>query len=408
MSHPITCPQCQHPFNIDAVLSEQFDAKYRTQYAQREKDITFREKALSMQQAQQETVLIQKLQEREREFKVQLRRELEKETASRQQGLEAELTAKSQRISELLRTETDLRRKQRELEEAQAGVDAEIERRLSVERKTLQLRLTDEAQQKAQLVIQEKELLIDQLNKRVQEMQQKITQGSMQVQGEAQEMLLEQLLQDTHRLDQIEEIKKGELGADVAQLVRNLYGKLCGTILYESKRTKHFSEDWVTKLRQDMLHRNASIGVLVTNMLPKGVVGIDHRRDDNIFICTMADVKVLSIALRAQLVQVEEIQLVQINQDDKMKLLYSYLTGPEFKNQLVTIRSVFGQMQKSLSSEKKRALTLFKTREKQLDTILHSLTGLVGSINGIAGLTLAEFDDFEVLEDDEQPLLESE
>lgn len=231
MSHPITCPQCQHPFNIDAVLSEQFDAKYRTQYAQREKDITFREKALSMQQAQQETVLTQKLQEREREFKVQLRRELEKETAARQQGLEAELTAKSQRISELLRTETDLRRKQRELEEAQAGVDAEIERRLSVERKTLQLRLNDEAQQKAQLVIQEKELLINQLNKRVQEMQQKITQGSMQVQGEAQEILLEQLLRDTHRLDQVEEIKKGELGADVAQLVRNLYGKLCGTIL---------------------------------------------------------------------------------------------------------------------------------------------------------------------------------
>lgn len=407
MSHPITCPQCQHPFNIDAVLSEQFDAKYRTQYAQREKDITFREKALSMQQAQQETVLTQKLQEREREFKVQLRRELEKETAARQQGLEAELTAKSQRISELLRTETDLRRKQRELEEAQAGVDAEIERRLAGERKLLQGRLTDEAQQKAQLVIQEKELLIEQLNQRVQDMQRKITQGSMQVQGEAQEILLEQLLRDTHRLDQVEEIKKGELGADVAQLVRNLYGKLCGTILYESKRTKQFSEDWVAKLRQDMLQRNAPIGVLVTTVLPKGVVGIDHRCEDNIFICTMADVKVLSIALRAQLVQVEEVQLVQINQGDKMRLLYSYLTGPEFKTQLVTIRSVFGQMQKSLSSEKKRALTAFKTREKQLDTILHSLTGMVGSINGIAGLTLAEFDDYEVL-DEEASLLESE
>lgn len=156
-----------------------------------------------------------------------------------------------------------------------------------------------------------------------------------------------------------------------------------------------------------MLQRNAPIGVLVTTVLPKGVVGIDHRREDNIFICTMADVKVLSIALRAQLVQVEEVQLVQINQGDKMRLLYSYLTGPEFKTQLVTIRSVFGQMQKSLSSEKKRALTAFKTREKQLDTILHSLTGMVGSINGIAGLTLAEFDDYEVL-DGEASLLESE
>ena len=407
MSHSISCPQCQHPLNIDAVLSEQFDAKYRAQYAQRDKDITFREKALTMELAQRETALTQKLQAREGEFKAQLRRELEKETVVQQQSLEAELSAKSLRISELLRTESDLRRQKRELEEAQAGVDAEIERRLAGERKTLQGRLTEEAQQKAQLVIQEKELLIGQLNQRVQEMQQKITQGSMQVQGEAQEMLLEQLLRDTHRLDQIEEIKKGELGADVAQLVRNLYGKLCGTILYESKRTKHFSEDWVIKLRQDMLQRNAPIGVLVTAILPKGVAGIDHRRDDNIFICTMADVKVLSIALRAQLVQVEEIQLVQINQGDKMKLLYSYLTGPEFKAQLVTIRSVFGQMQKSLNSEKKRALTTFKTREKQLDTILHSLTGMVGSINGIAGLTLAEFDDYELL-DDEPSLLESE
>jgi len=407
MSHPITCPQCQHPVNIDAVLSEQFDAKYRTQYAQREKNILFQENALLMQQAQQETIVTQKLQEREQAFKVQLRQELAKETDARQQGLEAELTAKSQRIGELLRTETDLRRKQRELVEAQAGMDAEIERRLAGERKSLHLKLTDEAQQKAQFIIQEKELLIDQLNKRVQEMQQKITQGSTQIQGEVQEMLLEQLLRDTHRLDQIEEIKKGELGADVAQVVRNLYGKLCGTILYESKRAKHFSEEWVTKLRQDMLQRNAPIGVLVTTLLPKGVEGIDHRRDDNIFICTMADIKVLSIALRAQLIQVEEIQLVQLNQGDKMRLLYSYLTGPEFKTQLVTIRSVFGQMQKGLNNEKKRALTAFKTREKQLDTIVYALTGMVGSINGISGLTLADFDDFEVIDEDEQPLLES-
>ncbi|MFD2936154.1 DUF2130 domain-containing protein [Spirosoma flavum] len=408
MSHPITCPQCQHPFDIDAVLSDQFDAKYRAHYAQQDKDLRFREQAVTMQKAQQETLINQKLQERATEFKRQLRKELETELASRQQGLENELMAKSQKISELLRTETDLRRKQRELEEAQAGIDAELERRLADERRRLLPQLADEAQQKAQYAIREKELLIDQLTKRVNDMQQKINQGSMQVQGEVQEVLLEQLLRDTHRLDQVDEIKKGELGADVAHLVRNLYGKSCGTILYESKRAKQFSEDWVTKLRQDMLQRNAPIGVLVTAVLPKGVADMDHRHDDNIFICTMTNVKGLSMALRAQLIKVEEVQLVQLNQGDKMKLLYNYLTGPEFKAQLVSIREVFGMMRKGLDAEKKRALTIFKTREKQLDTILYGLTGIVGSINGIAGLTLAEFDDYELLDGEELSLLDSE
>ncbi|GAB3950086.1 DUF2130 domain-containing protein [Spirosoma harenae] len=407
MSHPITCPQCQHHFDIDAVLSDQFDAKYRAQYAQREKDLKFREQTLTMQQSQHEVIITQKVQARERELKDQLRKQLENEMAARQQVMETELATKSRKISELLRTETDLRRKQRELEEAQAGIETQIERRLATERKILQAQLATEAKQKAQFLIQEKDLLIDQLNKRVQDMQQKINQGSMQVQGEVQEILLEQLLRDTYRLDHIEEIRKGELGADVAQVVRNHFGKLCGTILYESKRTKHFSEEWVNKLRQDMHQRNAFIGVLVTATMPKGVEGIDHRCDDNIFICTMADIKVLSIALRAQLVQVEEVQVIQANQGDKMKLLYNYLTGPEFKNQLVTIREVFGQMRRNLDAEKKRSLTIFSKREKQLDTILHCLAGVVGSINGIAGLTLTEFDDYEVLVEDHQ-LMESE
>lgn len=407
MSHPISCPQCQHSFDIDAVLSDQISNRYRNLYAQREKDLTFREQALTKQQAQQEALFSQQLQERLRHVKAQVRNELEQETTARQQTLEAELSAKSKQIADLLRTETELRRKQRELEEARAAIDVEIERRLMQERQQLQTRLASEARQKAELVVQEKELLIEQLTKRVQDMQQKISQGSTQVQGEAQELLLENLLRTTHRLDQIDEIRKGELGADVTQLVRNLYGRHCGTILYESKRTKHFSEEWVSKLRHDMRQRNAAIGVLVTTALPKDVAGIDHRTDDNIFICTMADVKVLSIALRAQLVQVEEVQLVQLNQGDKRKLLYNYLTGPDFKTQLVTIREVFGQMRKNLDAEKKRAMLQLKAREKQLDTLLHCLTGVVGTINGISGLTLAEFDDYELL-DAETPLLDSE
>lgn len=399
MQNHITCPKCRHEINVEAVLSEQIEASHRAEWNLKNAEFMKREQALKEAQGLIDTQVQQKVQLRETQLRSEAKIQAKNEYENRLSDLLNEVNAKSQKISEMSKREADLMRQQRELNEAKASIRTEIEKGIALERVQLQAQAAEKAEQQAKLSLQEKDILIDQLHKQMADMQRKMQQGSTQLQGEAQELVLENLLQATHTADGFEEIKKGEFGADFVQTVRNPFGKVCGQILYESKRTQHFSEDWVLKFKQDMQLKKADIGVIVTQALPKGVTQFELR-EGNIYICTPLYVKALSYALRALLIQLDDVRVVQVNHADKSRLLYDYLTSTEFSNHLQTFNGIFNKMQADLNREKKASMMRFKQREKQIELLNENFAKVAGSLNGISGRALVEFDEFEVVEEE--------
>ncbi|MFN8353668.1 MAG: DUF2130 domain-containing protein [Spirosomataceae bacterium] len=404
-NYHIHCPKCNHEINIETVLAERIEAEQAAKFAIRQKELDQQELQIAQAKENQQALLAQLLSQEKTKLMQQLKTQIGAEKEEEVALLKNELNQKSKIVAELRQQEGNLLRQKRQLDEEKAGINAEIEKRIAQELVGIEQKFKEKSQEEAMLKLKEKDMLIEQLNDRVKDMQRKMEQGSIQLQGEAQELVIEEMLRRTHPFDIIEEIKKGENGADLLQVVQNKLGQPCGGILYESKNTKHFSEGWVQKLKDDMLLKKVDLGVIVTQALPKGISTFEQR-EDNVWICSFEHLKALTFVLRASLLKVDEVRIVQANQGEKSQMLYHYLMSPEFKNQLSVIHDTFAQMHTSLAKEKKAAIANFKKREKEIDRVLVNLSGIAGSINGISGQTVAEFAEFEVLED-EMALLES-
>lgn len=399
MTNQIQCPKCSHEINIESVLAARIETEQNAKLATRLQELNQRERRIAQQQTDLQTQLAQLLAQEKAKLMPQLKAQINAEKEAELTSLQNELNDKSRQVIGLKKQEGELRSQQRRLEEAQAGIDAEIEKRLTVEKEQLTAQLKANFYYDHATEMKQKDMVIEQMKTQLNDMKRRVEQGSMQLQGEAQELVMEEMLRFTHPVDLLEEIKKGENGADLLQTVRNRLNQNCGSILYESKNTKAFSEGWVQKLKEDMLLKKADLGVIVTKALPKGVSSFEQR-EDNLWICSFEHLKALTYVLRAALLRVDDVRIVQANQGEKSRMLYDYLMGNEFKNQLKTIHDTFVQMYTSLGKEKKTALVNFKKREKEIDRIMLNLSGIAGSINGIAGQTVAEFAEFEVLEED--------
>ena len=230
-------------------------------------------------------------------------------------------------------------------------------------------------------------------------MRRKSEQGSMQLQGEVLELLLEELLTTSFPFDKIGEVGKGIRGADCIQIVRNQFGQEAGKIIYESKRTKDFSNDWIDKLKTDMRNLGADVAVIVTQAFPKDMDRFGER--DGVYICTFAEVKSVALVLRNAILKVYDAKKSQDNKGDKMVMLYDYLIGSEFSEQWKAIREGFMSMKLSIQRERDTMEKLWKAREKQLEKVLLNAAHIRGSIEGIAGADAVNLN----LTDDNEPLL---
>lgn len=399
MKNQIHCPKCNHEINIEAVLAERIENEQNAKFTARAKELEQREQSLINDKQNLQNQVQALLTQEKAKLTQQLKAEIDAQNASVLTDLQKELSEKSKQVSDLKKQEGDLLRQKRLLEEAQAGVESEIEKRLAKERELLMAQLQEKAHNDNAMAIKQKDIVIEQMKKQVEDMKRKMEQGSTQLQGEAQELVIEELLKATHPFDTIEEIKKGENGADILQKVCNRLGQTCGSILYESKNTKVFSDNWVTKLKEDMLLKKADLGVIVTKALPKGVSSFEMR-EENLWICSFEAFKALTFVLRASLLRVDDVRIVQANQGEKSKMLYEYLMSNEFKSQLKAVHDTFANMHASLIKEKNASIKNFKKREKEIDRIMLNLSGIVGSINGISGQTVAEFAEFEIMPED--------
>ncbi len=214
-------------------------------------------------------------------------------------------------------------------------------------------------------------------------MRRKAEQGSMQLQGEVQELALEELLRSAFPFDMISEVGKGVRGADCIQTVRNNIGIECGRIIYESKRTENFTADWIDKLKADMLSQGAEIAVIVTKTMPKDMQQFGEK--NGVYICGFNEVKSLANVLRNAILKISESRKNQENKGDKMVALYDYLTGQEFVGNWNAIRSGFQQLRTLLQKEREDFEKNFKKKEKQIEMIIQNSLHISGSIEGIAG-----------------------
>jgi hypothetical protein len=232
------------------------------------------------------------------------------------------------------------------------------------------------------------QIQLDEQKKLAEEMRRRAEQGSMQRQGEAQELMLEQILREHFPFDEIEEVGKGVEGADCIQVVRNPQGQACGRIIFESKRTKNWQAGWLEKLKNDKRSKQADIGILVTQALPKDMERFGER--DGIWICRFEEVAAVAAILRKGLITIQELSKSQENKGEKMQMLYDYLTGKEFRGQVEAIMEGFLSMKNGISKERLQMEKIWKEREKQLEKVLINTSGLFGSVKGIAGASLPD------------------
>lgn len=412
----ITCPNCNHRFEPADGMRDEIEKELRSKMIewQKKKDKEFQEKENAFQQLinAKEIEFNNKLQSEKNTIQTQLQEQLRKtisadfETQLKQ--LQQADIEKEEKLKEARKKELEFLTKERELKNKEAELEISLQKRLSEERNKLseEVRKIEEQriaqmQEEFNLKIAEKEKQLEDQRKLAQQMKQKAEQGSMQLQGEIQELLLEDLLKTTFPFDKIEEVGKGVRGADCIQIVHTKLGTEAGKIIYESKRTKDFSNDWIEKLKTDMRSLSADIAIIVTQTLPKDMDRFGEK--DGVYICTFSEVKSVAALLRNALLKVFEVKKSQHNQGDKMVMLYDYLVGSEFGEQWKAIREGFMSMKISIQKERDMMEKIWKAREKQLEKVLLNATHIRGSIEGIAGLDSINLN---MLDDEETLLLE--
>jgi len=341
-----------------------------------------------------EALAAQKIAFAERESRLRAEGLAEGEETRRR--LEADLKSKSERLKELNILRADKVRLEREKEELASELSAKAEAEFSLKLKEAKASIARQETERNELVIAELKKQLEDQRKMTEEMRVKQEQGSMQLQGEVQELAIEKWLKEKFLSDEIEEIGKGDMGADSIQFVRNTAGKICGSIYYESKRTKVFQEAWIGKLKKDMMEKKADIGVIVTAVYPKEMDRMGFK--DGIYICTYDEFKGLCVFLRDILIKVSAAYAAEENKNEKSVVLYKFLTSNEFKMQFEGIVSAFRTLKDDFEKEKRAIQSQWKKRECQLENVLTITANMYGSIRGIAGNSVPRIEGLELEE----------
>lgn len=391
MNQSINCPNCGVHIDIEEILKHQMEEQLQAEFQKKIQN------ELSKINAEKERILkekmdLDKLKESEHE-RLRLKLEEEKRKIAEieeKKAKEASANLLNQINEKLQKSEVEiLTLKQKELElknneeRLKQQYEFEMKRKLFEEQQSIENKVRQEEQEKIKLQQMEWEKkLKDQMNL-VEEMQRKAQQGSMQLQGEVLELAIEEMLKKTFPFDEIIEVQKGVRGADIIQKVRNNQLKECGSIIYETKRTENWSNDWIEKLKKDKLSSHADIAILITQAFPKNYNGFAYI--DGVWVCSYKEVESVSKAMRMQLIQFAEISKTQENKGDKSMLLYDFLTSQDFRNAMEAIIDSFSKMKDDLEREKNAMLKHWKSRELQIERVRDHSINLYASIKNIGG-----------------------
>ena len=394
MTNTIKCPNCGHSFNVEKALSGELEAHIKAEYEEKAAKQAERLNAEKREIEEAKKQLREQKEKQDELIKSELAKVLELEKkkieASTQESFEERLKElqkeNEQRKAEnrtLKQKEVELMRQEASLKEEREELELKIEKQLLEKQQEIEDKAR--AKERESFELEKIKLLkqIDDNKKLAEAMKKKAEQGSMQLQGEVQELAIEKLLAVSYPFDIIKEVPKGVRGADSIQTVINSQQQECGTIVYESKNTKSFANNWIDKLKQDQITCKADIAVLVTQSMPSDMDRFGEK--DGVWICGYHELKSLSFVLREMLIKTHTVKTAEENKGDKMELLYNYLTGNEFVQNIKRIVENYDGMINQLNSEKKAMYKIWASREKQIWVVQENISALFGSIKGIAG-----------------------
>lgn len=421
MPTAIKCPKCGFGFAIEEAVSEEYKKELQQQMLayKRQKDDELHKHKIEMEK--KESSFRELLARSEQDFSNKLAEERKRVRDAVESDLRKTITAdfenqvrllsesnrqSDEKLREARKKELEYLQKEQELLTREQEMQLTLQKQLMAGRQALSEQIRKEESEKValretefQLRLRELEKQLDDQKKLAEEMKRKAEQGSMQLQGEAQELLLEETLRENFPEDLIVEVGKGVEGADCMQIVRSRTGLEYGKIIFESKRAKGWNNNWVEKLRNDMRSRQADLAILVTQVFPRNMECFGER--DGIWICSFREVSGLTAALRNAIIRVAESKKAEENKGEKMQMLYSYLTGIEFRQQVEAIVEGFVAMKNSITRERIQMEKLWKEREKQLEKVLINTSGLYGSVKGIAGASVSSIPLLEAASDED-------
>jgi hypothetical protein len=415
----IKCPNCGTDIDVQDILAHQLEEeikqKYQSQIAEEKKKYEGEQEKLKQEKLafeaakKKENELFQnrlesQLKEEKKAIEIKLKSKLKEEQSEQFEALQKELNEKSEQVKELNRTKAEIEKLKREKGELKEAAEAAAQKKLNETLITEKEKIRKLEEDKNELRFKEMQKQLEDQKKLTEEMKRKQEQGSMQMQGEVQELAIEEWLATQFPLDTIEEIKKGARGGDCLQHVNTRSAQNCGTIYYESKRTKDFQPSWIEKFKADIRDKGATIGVLVTEVMPSDMDRMGLK--DGIWICNYDEFKGLCAVLRQSIVQLSTAISTQENKGDKMDMLYTFLTGNTFRMQVEAIVEGFTQMKSDLESEKRSMQRIWKQRDKQIEKVVTNTIDMYGSIKGIAGNAIQSVKALELPEGDEELDLE--
>ncbi|RUM73083.1 MAG: DUF2130 domain-containing protein [Sulfurovum sp.] len=379
----IQCPNCNKDIDVNKIVYLQLEEENRERELKLEKEFaTLKSKEEKFEEALSSAIEKQIKSEKEK-LHNELKKKLQEEQNELMALLQKELNEKSEQVKELNRSKIEIERLKREKDEVESKAKSEAQIELNVQLALEKEKIEKKLSEQSELKFRQKDEQLEQIKRQLDNAQRKAVQGSMQLQGEALELLIESWLSSQFPFDTIEEVKKGAFGADCIQTVHTREAQNCGIICYETKNTKVWNDVWITKLKQDMLKVHADIGVLVSSVYPKNMKRMGFV--NGIWVCSLDEFKGSASLLRESLIRIHKKIQKEENKIDKMSLLYNYMTGNEFSMQMRAIVDGFMQMQEDLDKEKRSLMASWKRRQKTIDGVLMNTTEMYGSLQGIAG-----------------------
>jgi hypothetical protein len=376
----ISCPKCGHTFGVGEVLNNQLEqekVKFRTAFNAKISDLEEKHKR------ETEQIVALKIKEEKQKLDGMLREEIQKDFQQKMTLLNEELEKKRKESFDMQKVSLENEKLKNEMQQQRMQIELEFQRKKNEEMDKALKQMKESISNDYEMKLKDKDFQFNKMREQIEEMKRKAEQGSMQMQGEVQELALEEMLRNYFPHDLIQEVPKGVRGADSIQMVRNFSGQVCGKIVYESKRTRNFDIKWIDKLKHDMRELGASMAVLVTEAMPLDMDRFGQK--DGIWICSYAEVKSLSFVLRDSLLKIQSIVESQDNKEDKLNLLYNYITGDEFRNRLEAVTEGFRNVKETINKERIFMEKMWSEREKQMEKAMTSTVKLFGSVRGIVG-----------------------
>jgi hypothetical protein len=367
MNQTITCPKCGYKFALDEALNREIELQVRTE-------------------------LSDEFKKKEADLRKQLAREAAERAERNSAELRIKLEAQAKELKEARDNERGLLQTKAELQEQAEKAELEAQRKLSDEREKIRKAAQDQVIEEHRLKDAEKNKQLNDMRRQIEDLKRKAEQGSQKLQGDIQELELEKTLRERFPRDQTESVKSGVRGADVLHRVMSDSGQLCGTILWESKRVRNWSDRWIDKLIEDKQAAKADIAVIVTDALPEHLVHMGSMR--GVLITTFRLAACLAETLRVNMALIGQTRVALAGQDDQKSRIFQYFTSPAFYERMAAIADAFQQMQADLVREKAAMNRTWAKREKQIETIVSSAAKFTGELQALYGASLPQLPQF--------------